>query len=46
MGPQLKFSSDRLVKSDIKHTTPGLQGDEYTVAFGFDEFETILYKYD
>ena len=25
-GPQLKVSSDRLVKPGIKHVTPGLQG--------------------
>ena len=33
MGPQLKFSSDRLVKLEIKHTTPGLQGEEYNGFF-------------
>ena len=33
MGPQLKFSSDRLVKPEIKHTTPGLQGEEYSGSF-------------
>ena len=33
-GPQLKFSSDRLVKPEIKHTTPGLQGEEYSGSFG------------
>ena len=26
MGPQLKVSSDRLVKPGIEHATPGLQG--------------------
>ena len=30
MGPQLKFSSDRLVKPEIKHTAPSLQGEEYS----------------
>ena len=33
MGPQLKFSSYRLVKPEIKHTTPGLQGEEYSGSF-------------
>ena len=33
MGPQLKFLSDRLVKPEIKHTTPGLQGEEYSGFF-------------
>ena len=28
-GPQLKVSSDRLVKSGIEPTTPGLQGEEF-----------------
>ena len=32
-GPQLKFSSNRLVKPEIKHTTPGLQGEEYSGSF-------------
>ena len=45
-GPQLKFSSDRLVKPEIKHTTPGLQGEEYSDSLVFDEFETILNKYN
>ena len=31
-GPQL-FPSDRLVKPEIKHTTPGLQGEEYSGSF-------------
>ena len=31
--PQLKFSSDRLVKLEIKHSTPGLQGEEYNCSF-------------
>ena len=32
-GAQLKFSSNRLVKPEIKHTTPGLQGEEYSGSF-------------
>ena len=32
-GPQLKFSSDRLVKLEIKHTTPGYQSEEYSCSF-------------
>ena len=32
-GAQLNFSSDRLVKPDIKHTTPGLQGEEFSGSF-------------
>ena len=30
---QLKFSSDRLVKPDIKHMSPGVQGEEYSGSF-------------
>ena len=33
-GTQLKFSSDGLVKPEIIHTTPGLQGEEYSGSFG------------
>ena len=29
----LKVSSERLVKPGIKHTTPGLQGEEYSGFF-------------
>ena len=29
MGPQLKVSSDRLVKLSIKPVTPGLQGKQF-----------------
>ena len=32
-GPQHKLSSDRLVKLEIKHTSPGLQGEEYSGSF-------------
>ena len=28
-GKQLKVSSDRVVKPEIEHVTPGLQGDEF-----------------
>ena len=28
-GKQLKVSSDRLVKPEIEHVTPRLQGDEF-----------------
>ena len=33
MGAQLKFSSDGLVEPEIKHTTPSLQGEEYSGSF-------------
>ena len=33
MESQLKFSSDRLVKPEIKHATPGLQGEEFSGSF-------------
>ena len=32
-GPQFKFSSDRLVKPEITHSTPGLHGEEYSGSF-------------
>ena len=54
-GPQLKISSNKLMKPEIKTSAAGLQCDEfihYTAAtppqrlLCFDGFETILYKYD
>ena len=45
-GPQLKVSSDKLVKPRVEPATPGLQGEwfiHYTTAAPMFDFDLFLY---